>query len=146
MRSVSISRLEFYALALVLLANSKARRSNHHAPPTPRSTQSTGLFKRAPESTSMFSRRVIRGEGATENIRVILNCQIPQVMRTGDSGSQLPYQEFPLLPPITWPLSDWASPFPDPEVPLLPLSSALIYIHNSQPSSKNQPAYSKELQ
>ena len=37
---------------------------NHHAPPTPRSTQSTGLFKRASDSTGTFSRRrVFRGKG-----------------------------------------------------------------------------------
>ena len=46
---------------------------NHHAPLTPRSTQSTGLFKRASDSTGTFSRRVFREEGATENFRIILN-------------------------------------------------------------------------
>ena len=30
---------------------------NHHAPPTPRSTPSTGLFKRASEFTGTFSRK-----------------------------------------------------------------------------------------
>ncbi len=46
---------------------------NHHAPLTPRSTQPTGLFKRASEGTVIFFQRVFRGEGATENFRVILN-------------------------------------------------------------------------
>ena len=41
--------------------------NNHHAPLTPRSTQSPGLFKRASEGTVMFSRRVFSGEGATAN-------------------------------------------------------------------------------
>ena len=44
---------------------------NHHAPLTPRSTQSNGLFKRAAYSKELqtvrgaFYRRVFRGEGAT---------------------------------------------------------------------------------
>ena len=38
--------------------------SNHHAPLTPRSTHSTGLFKRASEGTVMFFNRVLSGEGA----------------------------------------------------------------------------------
>ena len=46
---------------------------NHHAPLTPRSTQSTGSFERASDSTGAFSKRVSRGEGVTENVRVILN-------------------------------------------------------------------------
>ena len=52
---------------------------NHHAPLTPRSTQSTGLFERAVYSREFqllfvtLDRRVFRGEGATANSRVILN-------------------------------------------------------------------------
>ena len=52
---------------------------NHHAPLTPRSTRSTGLFKRAVYSKEFqtlcdkFYRRIFRGEGATANFRVILN-------------------------------------------------------------------------
>ena len=40
---------------------------NHHESLTPRRTQSTGLFQRASDSPGVFSRRVFRGEGATEN-------------------------------------------------------------------------------
>ena len=52
---------------------------NQHAPLTPRSTQPTGLFKRAVCSKEFqtlrgtFYKRVFRGEGATANFRVILN-------------------------------------------------------------------------
>ena len=51
----------------------------HHAPLTPRSTQSTGLLKKAVYSKEFqtlrdaFYRRVFRGEGATASFRVILN-------------------------------------------------------------------------
>ena len=50
---------------------------NHHAPLTPRSTQSTGLFERTVYSREFqtlrdaFYKRVFRGEGATANSRVI---------------------------------------------------------------------------
>ena len=44
---------------------------NHHATLTPRSTQSTGLFQGASDSTGTFSGRVFRGEGAAANFRVI---------------------------------------------------------------------------
>ena len=50
---------------------------NHHAPLTPRSTQSTGLFERAVYSREFqllrvtFDKRVFGGEGATANFRVI---------------------------------------------------------------------------
>ena len=53
----------------------------------------------------------------------------------GDPGSQLPYQE---SPPITWLLSDWHFPFPDPggfgvrvsslKTPLAPLLVLLLVI------------------
>ena len=46
---------------------------NCHAPLTPRSTQSTGLFKRASDSPDTFFKRVFRGEGATANFRIFLN-------------------------------------------------------------------------
>ena len=52
---------------------------NHHAPLTPRSTQPTGLFKRAAYSKELqtvrgaFYRRVFRGEGETVNFKAILN-------------------------------------------------------------------------
>ena len=52
---------------------------NHHVPLKPRSTQSTGLFKRAVYSREFqtlrdtFYKRVFRGEGATANFRAILN-------------------------------------------------------------------------
>ena len=49
---------------------------NHHAPLTPRSTQSTSLFERAVysrEFQTLRDKRVLRGEGATANSRVILN-------------------------------------------------------------------------
>ena len=42
---------------------------------TPRSTQSTGLFKRASEGTVMLFKRVFSGEGAIAIFRVILNYQ-----------------------------------------------------------------------
>ena len=45
---------------------------NHHAPLTPRSTQSTGLFERAVYSREC-QKRVFSGEGATANFRAILN-------------------------------------------------------------------------
>ena len=50
---------------------------NHHAPLTPRSTQSTGLFERTVYSREFqilrktFYKRVFRGEWATANSRVI---------------------------------------------------------------------------
>ena len=62
---------------------------NHHAPPTPRSTQPTGLFKRLLNKwigskeqfiqkelqtvRGTFYRRIFGGEGATENFRAVLN-------------------------------------------------------------------------
>ena len=53
---------------------------NHHAPLTPSSTQSTGLFKRAAYSEKLqtgrgafFYRRVFRGGGAKAKFRAILN-------------------------------------------------------------------------
>ena len=52
---------------------------NHHAPLTPRSTQPTGLFKRAAYSKELqtvrgaFYRAVFRGKGATAKFRAISN-------------------------------------------------------------------------
>ena len=42
--------------------------TNHHAPLTPRSTHSTGLFKRASEGKALFFKREFRGEMTAESI------------------------------------------------------------------------------